>query len=93
MQEQETKHLRYCEELIQKHRVRPTVLTPIWDIVGFGIEAGSAMLGKEAAMALTVAVEEVISEHYDDQLRKMNELGYTVDPDDLHLRKVRTYYA
>ena len=27
--------------------------------------AGTALLGKEAAMACTVAVEEVISEHYD----------------------------
>lgn len=29
------------------------------------IGAGSALLGKEAAMACTVAVETVITEHYD----------------------------
>jgi demethoxyubiquinone hydroxylase (CLK1/Coq7/Cat5 family) len=30
----------------------------------FNIGAGTALLGKEAAMACTVAVEHVITEHY-----------------------------
>lgn len=30
------------------------------------------MMGKEAAMACTVAVEEVIMEHYNDQLRELH---------------------
>ncbi len=54
------------------------------DILG----AGSALLGKEAAMALTVAVEDVISEHYNSQLRTMNDLGYTELPEDKALKKV-----
>jgi 3-demethoxyubiquinol 3-hydroxylase len=33
--------------------------------------AGSALLGERAAMACTEAVEEVITEHYNDQLRAM----------------------
>lgn len=42
------------------------------------------MLGKEAAMACTEAVEEVISEHYNDQLREViHEL-----PEDSELREV-----
>lgn len=33
--------------------------------------AGTALLGKEAAMACTVAVETAIGEHYDSQLRRL----------------------
>ena len=33
-------------------------------------------MGEKAAMACTVAVEEVITEHYNDQLRTLNEAGY-----------------
>ena len=32
---------------------------------------GSALLGREAAMACTVAVESVIVDHYNDQLRNL----------------------
>ncbi|CAF4351154.1 unnamed protein product, partial [Rotaria magnacalcarata] len=35
--------------------------------------AGTALLGKEAAMACTVAVEAVIGEHYNNQLRDLME--------------------
>lgn len=30
---------------------------------------GSALLGKEGAMACTIAVEELIGQHYNDQLK------------------------
>lgn len=39
-------------------------------------------------MALTVAVEDVISEHYNSQLRTMNDLGYTEAPEDKELKKI-----
>lgn len=35
--------------------------------------ASSALLGKEGAMACTVAVEESISEHYNSQIRALME--------------------
>lgn len=46
MWDQEKRHRAKFEELIQKHRVRPTVMTPIWNIAGFALGAGSAILGK-----------------------------------------------
>jgi ubiquinone biosynthesis monooxygenase Coq7 len=64
MWDQEKVHLKEFERLIPKYRVRPTALLPLWNIAGFALGAGTALLGKEAAMACTVAVEEVISEHY-----------------------------
>ncbi|KAJ8317930.1 hypothetical protein KUTeg_003021 [Tegillarca granosa] len=35
--------------------------------------AGTALLGKEGAMACTVAVEEVIGDHYNSQIRELME--------------------
>ncbi|XP_034237858.1 5-demethoxyubiquinone hydroxylase, mitochondrial [Thrips palmi] len=71
MWDQEKKHKEKFEELISKHRVRPTALVPIWNVAGFVLGAGTALLGPKAAMACTVAVESVIVEHYNDQLRTL----------------------
>lgn len=43
-----------------------------------------ALLGKEGAMAVTVAVEDVISTHYNDQLRRLAQEA----PELVDLRKV-----
>lgn len=40
MWEQEKEHRRQFEGLIRKHRVRPTVMTPIWNVAGFVLGAG-----------------------------------------------------
>ncbi|XP_029179870.2 5-demethoxyubiquinone hydroxylase, mitochondrial-like [Acropora millepora] len=77
MWDQEKEHLRKFEQIIADKRVRPTVLTPLWNVAGFALGAGTALLGKEAAMACTVAVEEIISEHYDNQLRELLTEGVT----------------
>ena len=73
MWEQEKVHREEMEKLIKKYRVRPTVLTPIWNVAGFMLGATTAMMGEKAAMACTVAVETVIVEHYNDQLRQLME--------------------
>ncbi|KAJ3077475.1 ubiquinone biosynthesis monooxygenase Coq7 [Quaeritorhiza haematococci] len=71
MWEQEKLHLETFEKIIGENRVRPTALRPMWEAVGFALGAGTALLGKEAAMACTEAVETVIGEHYNDQLREL----------------------
>ncbi|CAL8108580.1 unnamed protein product [Calicophoron daubneyi] len=73
MKEQEMEHLKKFEELIPVHRVRPSALLPVWEVGGFLLGVGSALLGREAAMACTVAVESVISQHYEDQIRDLLE--------------------
>ncbi len=78
MWEEEKFHRSEMERLIKKHRVRPTVLTPIWNVAGFVLGAGTALMGEKAAMACTVAVETVIIDHYNDQLRRLME---TKNPD------------
>ncbi|XP_015123243.2 5-demethoxyubiquinone hydroxylase, mitochondrial [Diachasma alloeum] len=75
MWEQEKKHREKFEELIKKHRVRPTAMLPLWNAAGFVLGAGTALLGEKAAMACTVAVETVIVDHYNEQLRTLMESG------------------
>ena len=65
MWDQEKEHKKKFEELLPKYKIRPTALLPVWNIAGFVLGAGTALISKEAAMACTMAVEEVIGEHYD----------------------------
>ncbi|KAF7304753.1 5-demethoxyubiquinone hydroxylase, mitochondrial [Mycena kentingensis (nom. inval.)] len=74
MWDQEKRHIEVMDKLQVQHRVRPTLLTDVAKIAGFGLGAATALMGKEAAMACTEAVETVIGEHYDDQLKQMEEL-------------------
>ncbi len=67
----EERHLEAFNKMVIERRIRPTALTPFWHLAGFALGAGTAMLGREAAMACTVAVEEVIEEHYADQSAKL----------------------
>ncbi|HEV7456332.1 MAG TPA: demethoxyubiquinone hydroxylase family protein [Roseococcus sp.] len=67
MQEQEQEHLDTFSRLIAERRVRPTVLLPFWHVAGFALGAATAAMGPRAAMACTVAVEEAIDEHYQEQ--------------------------
>uniref|UniRef100_G1SGS8 5-demethoxyubiquinone hydroxylase, mitochondrial n=1 Tax=Oryctolagus cuniculus TaxID=9986 RepID=G1SGS8_RABIT len=73
MWDQEKDHLKKFNELMVAFRVRPTVLLPFWNVVGFALGAGTALLGKEGAMACTVAVEESIAHHYNNQIRTLVE--------------------
>jgi ubiquinone biosynthesis monooxygenase Coq7 len=68
MWDQEKKHLEVMNRLQIQHRVRPTLLTPVAQIAGFGLGAVTALMGKEAAMACTEAVETAIGEHYDESV-------------------------
>lgn len=74
MLDQEKKHIAVMDKLQVQHRVRPTILTEVARVAGFGLGAATALMGKEAAMACTEAVETVIGEHYDDQLKEMESL-------------------
>ncbi len=74
MAEQEDRHLQAFEKLIVERRVRPTALTPLWHVVGFAMGAATAVLGAQAAMACTVAVEETIDAHYADQAAALEGL-------------------
>jgi 3-demethoxyubiquinol 3-hydroxylase len=73
MAEQEQRHLAAFEKLIAERHVRPTALSPLWHAAGFALGAATALLGTRAAMACTVAVEEVIDEHYRRQSEMLGD--------------------
>jgi ubiquinone biosynthesis monooxygenase Coq7 len=83
MAEQEAQHLRAFEKLLVERRARPTALLPFWHVAGYALGAATALLGEQAAMACTVAVEEVIDEHYRGQIAALGEeekpLGETLE--------------
>jgi ubiquinone biosynthesis monooxygenase Coq7 len=73
MAAQEREHRAAFDALLVERRVRPTLLGPLWDAAGFALGADTALLGETAAMACTVAVEEVIDEHYRQQSEALGE--------------------
>lgn len=73
MAEQERVHRAKFDALMAERGVRPTALQPFWDVAGFALGAGTALLGPEAAMACTAAVETEIDKHYSDQLDRLAE--------------------
>ncbi|MGH7013848.1 MAG: demethoxyubiquinone hydroxylase family protein [Stellaceae bacterium] len=73
MATQEKRHLERFDQLVAERRVRPTALSPLWHIAGYALGAATAMLGERAAMACTVAVEEVIDDHYRGQIESLGD--------------------
>jgi ubiquinone biosynthesis monooxygenase Coq7 len=71
MKVHEKEHCDYFENEIQKRNIRPTKFLPLWDILGVGLGFGSTILGKKAAMLCTASVEEVIYEHYSNQIKEL----------------------
>ena len=72
MATQEAQHRARFDALIAERGVRPTALQPLWNAAGFALGAATALIGPEAAMACTAAIETEIERHYSAQL---DELG------------------
>jgi ubiquinone biosynthesis monooxygenase Coq7 len=70
---QEKRHLDHFDQLMTDRGVRPTVLQPFWNIAGHALGAVTALMGPNAAMACTAAVETEIDKHYSDQLRRLGD--------------------
>lgn len=75
MASQEEAHKATFDGLMARHQVRPTVLSPLWGKAGFALGAVTALMGERAAMACTVAVEEVIGEHYAAQVQRLEAMS------------------
>ena len=80
MKVHEKEHLQYFEKEIKKRNIKPTKFLPIWDLLGITLGFGSTVLGKKAAMLCTASVEEVIDEHYLNQIN-------TLEKDEKELKK------
>ena len=66
------------ENEIKKRNIKPTKVLPLWDLLGVGLGFGSTILVKKAAMLCTASVEEVIDEHYLNQINALTSLIYNV---------------
>ena len=73
MAEQEQRHLKTFDRLVNERRVRPTALEPVWRVAGFALGAATALMGEKAAFACTAAVEEAIDEHYAAQIAALGD--------------------
>ena len=71
MQIHEREHCNYFEKEIKKRNIKPTKFLPLWDLLGVGLGFGSTLIGKKAAMLCTASVEEVIDEHYQNQINQL----------------------
>ncbi|SJX65980.1 related to Ubiquinone biosynthesis protein COQ6 and COQ7 [Sporisorium reilianum f. sp. reilianum] len=74
MWQMEKKHLEVMRALLRQHNVRPSLLLPVWSVAGRVLGGVTALLGPRSAMACTEAVESVIGEHYDDQLKELKSI-------------------
>lgn len=75
MARQEADHRARFDELMALRGVRPTALQPLWSVAGYALGAATALIGPEAAMACTAAVEQEIDRHYSDQLDELEKSG------------------
>lgn len=73
MAEQEAAHRADFDALLTRRGVRPTALQPLWSAAGYALGAATALLGPEAAMACTAAVETEIDRHYSRQLNTLEQ--------------------
>ncbi|KAJ9156458.1 hypothetical protein NKR23_g875 [Pleurostoma richardsiae] len=74
MLDQEVGHFTTFNALIARHRVRPTALYPLWQVMASGLGWVTGVMGREAAMACTEAVETEIGGHYNEQIRHLLEM-------------------
>jgi ubiquinone biosynthesis monooxygenase Coq7 len=75
MADEEAGHLARFNALLARRGTRPTALQPIWSAAGYALGAATALIGPEAAMACTAAVEEEIDRHYSRQLDELERDG------------------
>ena len=75
MAEQEEGHRARFDALMAERGVRPTALQPFWSVAGYALGAATALMGPEAAMACTAAIEQEIDRHYTQQLDRLGENG------------------
>jgi ubiquinone biosynthesis monooxygenase Coq7 len=82
MQAQEERHLKRFDDMLAERGLRPTLLQPLWHVAGYALGAATALMGPNAAMACTAAVETEIDSHYGEQRRALGtqeaDLGETI---------------
>lgn len=100
MYDQEAGHFQYFNGILAKHRIRPTAMYPAWYAAASLLGWSTGVMGREAAMACTEAVETEIGEHYNGQVRELlawfkdiedrgEEIGEELRTMVIEIRKIR----
>ena len=71
MYDQEAGHFKTFNSMLAHHRVRPTIMYPLWTAAASTLGWATGLMGREAAMACTEAVETEIGQHYNGQIRTL----------------------
>ena len=87
MLQQELEHLNYFENEIKNGKSKPSLLLPLWSVLGYGIGALSAIAGVKTSMLMTESIEEVIVKHYQEQIEHLETNG----TDNNLLMKIRKF--
>lgn len=80
MYSQEAGHFSTFNDMLAKHRIRPTAMYPVWSAAASILGWGTGLMGRKAAMACTEAVETEIGGHYNGQVRVL--LGWVKQMED-----------
>jgi ubiquinone biosynthesis monooxygenase Coq7 len=75
MYNQELEHFDKFNTLMKDNLVRPTVFSPLWNIGAYALGWISGKMGPKSAMAVTIAVENVIDDHYAGQEKILEKLA------------------
>ncbi len=79
MYDQEKRHLAYFEHEITKREIRPSMLMQFWHFGGKALGFITAKISEDAAMMCTAAVEEVIDDHYAEQVKFLDQYDLEQD--------------
>lgn len=71
MRADEQAHLDAFDALVRADEAAPTLIMPLWTVMGRSLGAATALMGEKAAHACTAAVETVIDQHYQEQIDRL----------------------
>ena len=87
--DEEYVHYKYFDDIMIKKRSRPTIMSPLWHHGGYLLGAMTSLMGEKYVHACTEAVEEVIVEHYNDQIKLLEKEKVEQDL----LKKIKKFSA
>lgn len=74
MMRAEQEHLQFFHSAITEFRSRPSLLLQVWKSLAFGLGYASSKVSIPLAMACTVAIEETIDKHYQEQVELLSKV-------------------
>jgi len=93
--EEEVDHLVWCETRLQELGSHPSVLTPLWYGMSFGLGAVAGAISNEFSLGFVAETEAQVSEHLQDHIEQLpiqdkrsREILAQMDIEELHHREL-----